>query len=295
MIFCADIHARQTKPRARTDDFLLSQDKKLNFICQEAVKSPPLCISGDILDIPRSGPWLEQYLIRLFRHYDLVPIITLGQHDLVNHSIEQFDQSSIGVLEAAGVVRVLTKQSGPLILTDRLAIWGCAYGEVPDESMVDYQRDNLLLWHKMVINDPLWPGQEADKAAAILRKYPQFDLIVTGDNHQSFAIADSKGHWLVNPGSMMRNTTAQIDHRPCIFKWENDKLEQIFLPIDTNVLDLSVTDIPKEKAGRFGAFVDQLQGGGEIGISFDDNLTKYFHDHPEEPQVQELVWEARGD
>ena len=224
-----------------------------------------------------------------------------GQHDLPNHNLKMIRESSLGVLAAAGVIYLLTDPNIPLIDAmenplPHYSIFGCPFGtSPPDWKLSGEDLIHVLAWHHMVVNDPLWPGQEADKALAILRNYPQFDLIVSGDNHQSFAIADPKGRWLVNPGSLMRMTTAQVDHRPCIFKWDNGKLEQIFLPIEENVLDLSVADIPKDKAGRFGAFVEQLQGGKEIGISFDDNLKQYFNENPEEPLVQELVWEARGD
>ena len=294
MILCADLHLRRTVPRARTDDYFVAQERKFRFILEQAQASPPLLVAGDIFDAAKSPQFIEQWVISLLMEYGVVPIVTPGQHDLPNHNLLMINESSLGVLAAAGVVKVLTKESGPAIIGE-WAIWGCAYGESPDESMVDQARHNLLLWHQMIIKGgPLWPGQVADEAEKVLRMNEQYRIICTGDNHITH-ITQVGGRYLVNPGSMMRMTTAQVDHKPCVFKYDNGNIERIFLPIEPNILDLSVTDAPKDKADRFGAFVEQLQGGGEIGISFDDNLKRYFSDHPEEPQVQELVWEARGD
>ena len=298
MLLCADLHLRRTVPRARTDDYFSVMERKFRFILEQAQASPPLLVAGDFFDVAKSPQFLEQWVISLLREYSIVPVVVPGQHDLPNHNLGMIKESSLGVLAAAGAVQVLTKDFGPLITTDitsyRWMIWGCAFGESPDESMVDHQRDNLLLWHQMVVKgDPLWPGQVADQAEKILRVNGQYRIIVTGDNHITH-VTQVGDRFLINPGSMMRNRTDQVDHRPCIFKWEDDQVEQIFLPIAIDVLDLSVVDIPREKAHRFGAFVETLEGGKEIGISFDDNLKNYFQANKEEPQVEGLVWEARG-
>ena len=307
MILSSDWHTRPSSPRARIDDFLLAQDTKMNFICQEAVKSPPLIIAGDLCHTPRSGPWVEQYLIRLFHHYDLQVIITLGQHDLPGHSLFQIDHSSVGVLEAAIVVQILTKESAPIIVND-WAIWGCAYGEEPDRSMVDVTKNNLLIWHKMVIRDvPLWPGQIADKSSAILRQYSNYQIICSGDNHQSFAIAevDQISHpdikpitmprrWLINPGSLMRMTAAQVDHKPHIYKWEDRTLTPIPIPIEPDVLDLSELEAARDKDGRIQAFVERLSTEWETGLSFEKNIENYFQKNETSKEVQDLVWRCLG-
>ena len=301
MILMADPHLRRTVPRARTDDYFTAMERKLRFILEQAQASPPLLVAGDFFDVAKSPQFLEQWVIGLLREYAIVPILVPGQHDLPNHNLGLIKESSLGVLAAAGVINLLDGSGPPIDSSeDHVSIWGVPFGIDPITDPEDYQgRIKILLWHHMVVQEPLWPGQEADKAPAILKKYPQFDIICTGDNHQTFCYRTAPNelppnHWLVNPGSMMRNTTAQVDHRPSVFKWEGSQIEQVFLPIQSDVLDLSVVDVPREKAHRFGAFVETLEGGKEIGISFDDNLKNYFQANKEEPQVEGLVWEARG-
>ena len=48
--------------------------------------------------------------------------------------------------------------------------------------------------------------------------------MVSGDNHQSF-VEKYKDQLLVNPGSIMRSTIAQFDHKPKIYLWSSEDNE----------------------------------------------------------------------
>jgi predicted phosphodiesterase len=296
LIFIADPHIRHSKPKSRTDDFLWAQDDKLNFICKEAQKSPPLIIAGDLLHKPHSGPWVEQYLIKLFDYYDLKPIIVPGQHDLLHHSLKLIEQSSIGVLEAAGVIIILTKEKRPITINGKYVIWGCAFGEVPDKSMMDPKKDNILIWHHMVVKrgKPLWEGQISDNAETILRLNNQYKIICTGDNHQTH-LTEKLGRVLINPGSITRQSAIQIDHRPCFFKWEDNKVEQVFLPIESKVLNLSKLEQIKEKEARYGDFIDKLHTGFKVGIDLNHNFISFFEQNKIRKSVENLVWSCIPD
>ena len=84
----------------------------------------------------------------------------------------------------------------------------------------------------MIIKSKLWGKQEHyDMAGTFLRKN-KFDLIVSGDNHQSFTHKEGN-RLLINCGSLMRNKIDQVNHKPCI--WIFDTLtraaKQIFIPV----------------------------------------------------------------
>jgi hypothetical protein len=276
-------------------------EKKLRFILDLARQSPPLITAGDMLDVARSDQELEQWLIRLFREYGVETITVPGQHELPEHSIAQYNRSSLAVLEAAGVVRVLTKDRGPIIHTNGWAFWGCAWGETPDESMQDRKRKNMLLWHYMVTSDPLWPTQEVVQPGRLLREYPWYDLIMTGDNHGTVLDAtgmDGQGkvRRLINPGSIMRQTAAQVNHKPCVFRYEDNHLapEQIFLPIEPDVLDLTQLQEEKARDGRIEAFVERLDVGVELGLDFEANLKSHLEANHVREGVSKMVWRCVG-
>jgi hypothetical protein len=317
MIFAADIHLRRTTPRARVDDYWSAQQRKFITILEHAVASPPLVIAGDLFHVARPGEGLLRWTIALLRQFKVTPVVIPGQHDMPGHSMSQMDDSGLGVLAAAGVIHLLPSDEpdGAQLWGEDL-IYGVPYGQQPPNIREEGWR-KILLWHHMVTNDPLWPGQEADKALGVLRKYPQFNVIVTGDNHQTFCIADTaniplktslnrpgddisnpnmpiakKVRWIVNPGSMMRMTAAQVDHKPCIFKYEGGPMQQIFLPIASSddVLDLTELESAAEKDERVQAFVERLNQQWEAGLSFEKNLENFFRTNRTDPEVEALVW-----
>jgi hypothetical protein len=295
------MHIRSTVPRARKDDFAQAMELKLRFVLDLAQKSPPLITAGDLLDVARSDQELEQWLIRLFREYGVETITVPGQHELPEHSLVQYGRSSMAVLEAAGVVRALTKDRGPIIHTNGWAFWGCAWGETPDETMQDRKRKNMLIWHHMVTSDPLWPTQEIVQPGRLLREYPWYDIILTGDNHSTVLDAtgmDSYGkvRRLINPGSMMRQTAAQVNHRPCVFRYEGDHLapEQIFLPIQQDVLDLTQLQEEKARDSRIEAFVERLDTGVGLGLDYVANLKSHLEANPVRDGVRDMTWRCVG-
>ena len=325
MILAADLHLRRTRPRARKDDYHAAMERKFRFTLELAQKSPPLLIAGDFFEVPKPGEAMLRWVIDLLTEYGVFPFVVPGQHDLPGHSLELLHESGLGVLAAAGVVELLT-DGKPYWLPDHheianpyvpakvtpynIYIHGYPYGTIPDTTVVGLP--GVLLWHHMVINQPLWPGQVADKAESILTKYPQFDLIVTGDNHQSFIIAqrcmpdvthfpkdsrDTNFRYLVNPGSMMRSTSAQVDHKPCVYRYEDGSVQAIFLPIEEDVWDMDVVEHDKVKDIRIQACVDKLAGYdlAEMGLSFIDNLNLLLKSQQVGKETERLLWSCVPD
>jgi hypothetical protein len=313
MILCADTHLRSTRPRARIDDYFAAQERKFRFILEQAQASPPLLIAGDLLNAARPGEGLLRWLIDLLHEYEVVPVVVPGQHDLPGHSLDQIKNSGLGVLAAAGVIWLASDPTQIwwvgseffMNWCDRTAVVGVPYGMDPPQ--IDWcgaTIPKILLWHHMVINEPLWPGQEADNVHSILKKYPQFDLIVTGDNHQTIICIPGQNSTvgrrfvhhqnsiLVNPGSTMRMTASQVEHQPCVFRYqpETGHLSQLFLPIEPDVFDLSELEAAKDKDSRVTAFVEGLDSRWEAGLSFEKGLEEFFKANDTDPEVQKLIW-----
>jgi predicted phosphodiesterase len=94
----------------------------------------------------------------------------------------------------------------------------------------------------------VWYDPDSVSSKTLLRKAKQFDLIITGHNHDSFVIKVG-GRLLVNPGSIMRSTTKQINHKPRVYLWydEDNHVEPVFLPIEKNVLSTEVIEEKKKE------------------------------------------------
>jgi predicted phosphodiesterase len=269
-ILCSDLHLRDSIPLSRKDDYWNAQYDKIKFLkeLQEEHNCPVYC-AGDIFNKAKSSPFLESWCL------DNLPegIVGIpGQHDLLNHNIENFYKSSIGVLAASGFYTLF---------------------ENPFEKMLQFNGVGLI--HTFIQK----PGDKQDKiiggstAKSLLKKYPKLKIIVTGDNHKTFMVKH-EGRVLVNPGSMMRMKADQINHKPSVFLWykKSNTVKQVFYPIKEDVFDLSHLERQEEKEERIEAFVEHLNTDYDVGLDFENNLERFFRKNKTKKAVQNKIWEA---
>ena len=249
-ILAADDHVRSEAPACRLDLYEETLFKKLEFRNKIALKYDiPILNAGDLGE--------KSYFVKegigwsagLYNRYssiikDIKMLCVAGNHDLPGHDIENLSESAIGGLIDSNVVELLNES--PMRIK-KCNIYGCSWDcEIPAPELGDGK--NILVIHKMIINQlPLWPGQEAPKAIDILMQNPGYDLIVSGDNHNTF-VAEYNNRLLVNAGSMMRSTTKQFDHKPCMFLYypESNSVEKIFYPIEDPEKVISKKHIEKK-------------------------------------------------
>lgn len=178
-----------------------------------------------------------------------------------------------------------------------------------------------LVHHLVYSTHPIYPGAEAvgNTAATMLRKMKGFDLVVTGDNHQTFVYATGNGQklWvdpeedpktafamkerfpdkpgyrlLVNPGSIMRTTARQANHEPCVFLWSADDntVERVVLPHEKGVVSREHIEAAEERDDRIEAFISRMSDDVEIGLDFRHNLRTYMELNDVSKEVQSIVW-----
>lgn len=118
-----------------------------------------------------------------------------------------------------------------------------------------------------------------------------FDLVVTGDNHQQFEMRN-----LLNPGSMMRMTTAQKEHRPAVYGWRpGERPVPLYLPMDRDVILLQEKkETKEERDSRMEAYVRKAETGYESRLSFSRNLRAYMEKEKTRKGVQKKVWQSLG-
>lgn len=278
-ILISDIHLRDDIPVSRTDDYEDAQWRKLDFISDLQKKYSCVVLhGGDLFHKAKPSPYLlRQAIIHMPKNFYSV----MGQHDLVNHQIQLGDKSGILVLEAAGTITILNE---------------CHYGQEPKHGSLMIPNMNtdktILVWHKMAYQTPPYPGATGGNAKHLLQKYP-YDLILCGDNHQTF-VEEYEGRLLVNPGSMMRMTADQEDHKPCVFLWyaEDNTVQQVFLPIQKDVITREHIAKKEERDERLTAFIEKLDSDYEIGLSFEQNLEAFFGANKVKEDVKQIIYNA---
>lgn len=296
-ILAADLHIRSDIPTCRTDDYLTAQFKKLEFIfdlCRQ--NDCPLLVAGDIGDKSQWPNWLLEKTILTIDKYNIKIITILGQHDLPEHRLDYWNKSGSGVLHGSQSIFAIrgAQTINDKFTSDKFILFPFSYSEKITSPKSNENIPMIAMTHQMVIeNKPLWPGQEAPKGNALLKKFPEYDLILSGDNHNPF-VAEYQGRILCNPGSMMRMTAAQIDHKPRVYKWftNTNTVESVYLPIEKGVVTRLHIEDKEIRDKRMDAFVSRMTDDFEVGLSFEKNLEEYFRTNRTKSSVKEKVWEA---
>lgn len=299
LIFTADIHIREDVPICRTDDFMRAQRRKLKFIdALQQEHDCPVLDAGDLFNHWKPSPFLLCWAIdNLPQRFITIP----GNHDLPGHNLDLLERCGLGVLEAAGAIKLLTNPNEPLVFETKngkkLAIYGVPYGsEMPVERVRAHRQ--IIVAHIMTyVGEVPFPGCKDPEAHDLLSSLEDdVDLLLTGHNHMPFVIEDSKGRLMINPGSLMRQKSHQIDYEPHVYLYfaDDNTVEPVAVPISSDVISRDHIDRVKDKEARASAFVTSLAGHKEIGLSFEDNMTAYLAKMGKEidKEDENLIWEV---
>lgn len=274
-ILTSDWHLREDTPACWIGDFQKEQWESVKFISDlQKHYDCDVIHAGDLFDFWKPSPWLLSIAIEFLpkRFYTIY-----GQHDLPQHNWELRNKSGIHTLERAKAVIVLP---------------GCHYGQIP-EGYLDWFTPSrkVLVWHHMTYITKPFPGVTGGNAGGILRKYPEYDLIVTGDNHVSFT-TEYEGKRLVNPGNLTRQVADQIDFQPRVALWyaEDNTIKWVNIPIEQGVISREHIDRKEQRDERIEAFISRLDGGWEVGLSFEQNLESFFQTNTIQEPVKQIVY-----
>jgi len=284
LLCLGDLHLRIRGPRIRIDSYFDTQFKKLNFIFDTFYKKKCDYIlqPGDFFDSPDASYYLTNSLLELILKFNILGRILciLGQHDMHYRALK-VDNTPLGIFQTLGLIRVLDKD--PLILPKKISFYGCSFSqEVPN--IVTRNRFNVLLIHKMVVIKKLWPTQtDFIYAKDFLKKY-DFDLVVSGDNH-NFFIEEYNGKFLINCGSLMRMSIDQTSFEPSIVIFDTDtkEYEVIKIPIESSEKVMDIARFTKERENKLELekFVESLKRRKIEGFSFLDALDKVLKEEKE--------------
>ena len=292
---CGDQHWTNSKPANRIDDYEATVLRKLDWEISTCVERGcvAMVFPGDLFDSYKVPYGLTQKVIQRFRagekYYTMDSVCVFGQHDQRYHTLGT-ENTPLGVLLAAVPSLVLLDDTPAMTLegNERVHWYGASWGQdipVPRNKLMY----NILVMHKMVIGDKkLWEGQtEYSEASKLLKDYPDYNLIITGDNHQRVIARDQRGRAVINMGSMMRSTIAQTEHEPgiAIFDTETSELTIIPIPVQPaeKVFSVEKVAVEKERNEKLDLFVNSLQQGeGVEKMDFTANLASFVQANKEE-------------
>ena len=277
-ILTSDWHLREDSPTCFTGDWYHEQWEAVQTVFDlQAKYNCPVIHAGDLFHHWKPSPnLLSQTLFFLPKKFYTI----YGQHDLPQHSWELRDKTGLHTLEAAGRLTVLTE---------------CHYGKTPVKGSLFFPGSEvtILVWHYLTYIKAPFPGAKEGMAEGLLRKYPQYDLIVTGDNHQSFQ-TEYKGRHLVNPGSLTRQKADQINFEPKVYLWyiEEGVILSVPIPYTEGSISREHLDVKEKRDNRYEAFVTRIDDDWEVEMSFETNLETYYTTNPTRESVKQIIYKA---
>jgi len=295
-ILAADWHLRPDVPVGRIDSYFAAMEKKVGFILALSKQNAcPILVAGDLGNKPLNNgwpTWLLEWTIEKFKGHDIICIP--GQHDLPNHQINQFEKSGMGVLTAAGAIRTMGIQKDENKVVESqdgsFVIIPFPYGQEISHLKLDVKHMIAMTHQPVLSGKSMFDGIQGIE---LLKQFPEYSLILSGDNHTPFVV-EYEGRKLINPGSMMRMTADQADHKPRVYLWyaEGNTIEPVYLPIESNVISREHIDVANERSNRFDALISRVKNDVEIKLSYESNIETYFQKYRTEKRVKEKTWQA---
>jgi len=217
------------------------------------------------------------------------------------HQLSLWGRSGLGVLASAEAIELIGIENQYPLIFDKFKLIPFPYGypigstEIKDDLIISIKdRPQVAITHQMVVeNKELWPGQTTSIGHSLLKQFPEFNLILSGDNHTPF-VSEFEGRVLVNPGSLMRNTAEQENHKPRVYLWyaENNSVECVYLPICQDVITRKHIDISKSRSSKFDALITRVKEDVEIKLSYENNMRNYLDKFRTKKQVIDRIWEC---
>jgi len=297
----SDIHLHLNNPPGRKDDLSLVQFDKLKFILQTVKEEDGILLqSGDFFETPRSW-YLLPKVMDLLKEYSVPIFCVFGQHDTYMYSESTRGTTNLGILEKAGLVRILGKSS---VVYHRIHIYGCSWGEKIPRPLKE-ESYNILVAHYPVSDKAVYPGHDYFDMDRFLRKRLWWNIILVGDIHRKFFAKDEE-RFIVNTGCVLRRKVDKYNfgYKPGFFELElTDDSFPVFLDISEieiphrpseEVLDRDHIERKSEVDSFMNSFIDEISKtdqecvGGEG--NFKKNLTKFIKDKNINDEVKEILF-----
>ena len=225
--FVGDLHASDTTPQSRIDDYPRAILRKMDGIRELRYKwnFDAIVFLGDIFHQKRSArvsDWLRQRLMEKFDSMDVPNFVVPGNHDMGPRGIDSLDHQPLGTLAVSGIITVLND-----ITSSRVGVWIVPrpYSAERDAdpsyySLTEKEKNFIANNYKapiiMVAHGSLLPaGEERPYPTVNVDKIPgieQLDALISGHIHENLGIHQLPGGgYFTNPGSVGRVARTQAN------------------------------------------------------------------------------------
>lgn len=219
-----DTHVTAKGPSSRQDVYYVAVLRKFMelgaVIQRENVDA--VIHTGDLFHTSRVALSISSQLVEIMKSWDVPIYIVPGNHDIDGYNISTISQTMLGMLSAAEVVELLTRENAIEhdINGKTLRIEGQEYYNDIDKGIYDDYRFeqptdyNILAIHSMLMEKPYFPEVPH---TLIQDVKTDANLVLTGHYHPGFTEQTVNGTTFFNPGSLLRPEIEQREPRYLIF------------------------------------------------------------------------------
>ena len=291
-ICCADLHVQDNPPIARTGepDWLASQDYMLKQIQDKAEElAVPVIYAGDVVDKPtkHSSALIQMLIKRIPSDSHII----LGNHDIINHSLDSFPETTMGLLDCVFSINKcahILAASGKTVFDDAHITFfpfGTKY------TKPKHKGTNIAIIHEFIWETPPFPGApEHGNIKELTKALKGYDLIIAGDNHSGF-ITECNGIKILNCGCTMRRTILHEDYKPAFYVVNDDlSVETIYFDISKDVFSKEHKIAEMETETLINDFIDVLGEMKTVTSDFEENMKRALM--PATEDVKACVYRA---
>lgn len=274
MLFTADWHLRADVPRCRLeteDEWFLHQQQAVRFIVDRAnALEASLCIVGDIFHTPVVSQKIFNMVLMELLQCTTRVFIMAGNHDMYKRT------TSLSNTSYESLAIIAERRKTPIRPLSDL-ITAIPYG---DTKKVEASTPmGIAAVHECCFKDgaSIPPGAEAVTPPELLGRYPNYRIIVAGDQHHPFLYKHGK-RAVINCGCITKQSVKFKDEELGVWLVaDNDPegaypdwvITKIPMPADDGVVSDKHIVAAEDRSERLGAFVAKLQSIEDSSESLD--------------------------
>lgn len=306
-VLCSDLHLCHVAPSCREDEpnWYDVQRRVLQEVIDAANKYHcPLIIAGDVFDKWYAPAELINFAIDMFREVNTLVYAIPGQHDLPNHDYDQMYRSAYGSLVRAKVVENLDPdETNSFSRPDfgKVLVHAFPWGRKITPAIQNCEHLQLAVAHKYIWRKgSSYPGvPEEANYTHLSKELTGYHAAVFGDNHKGFLTRiprDTVDTAVLNNGTMMRRTTAEVSYHPQYGLFFSDgTIERVLF--DTNDDILIVPDKAEEieiNSEQFHAYLSGLRGLEAGAIDYREQVLRVLEERKVKNEVKAHILLAMG-
>ena len=284
VLFFTDTHYTARTPKNRKDDLFETSLEKTKEIVELANSlGVDFCLhGGDFFDRPDATDLVAGRVAKILRKLKCELYGIAGGHDLFGNNLDRLNNTKLGLLEGAGIIKILhhpsidkiifNKGNYSLQLTGTSSHFGIDYENIKEDYVISEKNAQYALHavHGMLMPKQFIPGAQVVMVDEI--KDTVADITIAGHYHLGFNPVTVDDRTFINPGGMVRknNDEKEMERTPGVLLMEfGDNIYYKFIPLKTakdgeEVLDRS--EILKRHAQdiKINNFLGEIRRTSEV-------------------------------